>query len=227
MSTNSLTVAQAGVERASISTVGRLGAIAGIGFAVLFIAGLVLLTNSPEEDVADAELLAFYADSGNRLQAVAGVYLMAFAGILFLGFLAQLRAILSRSRLDGSPLVSLSTTAGAVFITMLFAGAAAIATVPVGMEMGAIAQPSADVTRVMPQLGYALLLLFSMFAASALIISISALALRSGVFPRWFGWLGIVCGLLLLLAVAFIPVVALPIWAIAASVVLLRQTSAA
>jgi hypothetical protein len=42
--------------------------------------------------------------------------------------------------------------------------------------------------------------------------------------PRWLAWFGFVCGGVLLFAAIFLPVIALPIWLIAASVVLRRPT---
>jgi hypothetical protein len=116
--------------------------------------------------------------------------------------------------------------AGSVFVTMLFAGATAMGSISIAMEIGSAPQPGLDVTRLLPQFGYALLLLFGMLAASAMILAVSALALRSDDFPRWFGWLGIACAVLLLFSVIFLPIIALPIWAIAASIVLLRRQPA-
>jgi len=51
--------------------------------------------------------------------------------------------------------------------------------------------------------------------------------MRTGVLPRWLAWLGFVCGVVLLFGVVFLPVIALPIWLIAASIVLYRQPEAA
>lgn len=61
-----------------------------------------------------------------------------------------------------------------------------------------------------------------MFAAIAMIVPTSIAALRSGVLPRWFGWLGLDCALVLLLAVVYLPMIALPIWLLAASLVCFR-----
>jgi hypothetical protein len=45
---------------------------------------------------------------------------------------------------------------------------------------------------------------------------------RTGVLPRWLAWLGFICGVVLLFGVIFLPMIALPVWLIAMSIVLYR-----
>ena len=49
--------------------------------------------------------------------------------------------------------------------------------------------------------------------------------MRTGILPKWLGWLGFVAAVVLLFGVVFIPMIALPIWLLAASVVLFRLRS--
>ena len=67
-----------------------------------------------------------------------------------------------------------------------------------------------------------MILLFGMFGAIALIDAASIVILRTGVLPRWLAWLGFVCAVVLLFGVVFLPMIALPIWLIATSIVLFR-----
>jgi hypothetical protein len=64
-----------------------------------------------------------------------------------------------------------------------------------------------------------------MFGAIALIDATSIVIFRTGVLPRWFGWLGFVCAVVLLFGAVFIPMVALPIWLLAGSFILFRLRS--
>jgi hypothetical protein len=50
---------------------------------------------------------------------------------------------------------------------------------------------------------------------------------RTDVLPRWLAWLGFICGVVLLFGVIFLPMIALPIWLIATSIVLYRQPAGA
>jgi len=42
--------------------------------------------------------------------------------------------------------------------------------------------------------------------AALLVWATSAIALRSGLFPRWFAWLAVLAGILQLFAIFFIPI---------------------
>jgi hypothetical protein len=49
--------------------------------------------------------------------------------------------------------------------------------------------------------------------------------MRTGILPKWLAWLGFVAAIVLLFAVVFLPMVALPIWVLATSIVLFRLPS--
>ena len=68
-------------------------------------------------------------------------------------------------------------------------------------------------------------MVFAAFGAIALIDATSIVIIRTGVLPRWFAWLGFVCTVVLLFGAIFIPMIALPIWLVAASVILFRLPS--
>jgi hypothetical protein len=118
---------------------------------------------------------------------------------------------------------------GAVLlVALLWVGAAALAAIPAGVSLGGSSQlSSADLGRFLPSIGFGSILLFAMFGAIALIDATSVVIMRTDVLPRWLAWLGFVCGVVLLFGVVFLPVIALPIWLIAASIVLYRQPEGA
>jgi hypothetical protein len=49
--------------------------------------------------------------------------------------------------------------------------------------------------------------------------------MRTEILPKWLAYLGFVAAVVLLFAVVFIPMVALPIWVLVTSVVLFRLPS--
>ncbi len=56
--------------------------------------------------------------------------------------------------------------------------------------------------------------------AIVLVAATSVLALRTGIFPRWFGWIGIAAAVTFAVAFIFIPVFIFFGWILVASVLL-------
>jgi hypothetical protein len=201
---------------------------AGILAAITFIVGVVLATDSPDADESNAKIIQWYADHGHRVGIIVGAFVLAFCGLFLLWFAAGLR---QRLRLAEGPEARLANVAlgGAVLLTgLLWVGASLLAAIPAGVSIGgANAVTVADLARFLPQAGFGAILLFSMFGAIAMIDAASVVIMRTDLFPRWLGWLGFVCGVVLLLGVFYLPMIALPIWLIAASIVLYRQPEGA
>jgi hypothetical protein len=101
---------------------GRLGALAGLAFAFLFLMGTATL-NIPR-GASDAKLLAWWADSGNQTTAIVSMYLFIVAGLCFLVFLAKLRSRLLVAEGGTGELTSLVVASGAVFVAMLLVAVA-------------------------------------------------------------------------------------------------------
>ena len=70
-------------------------------------------------------------------------------------------------------------------------------------------------------MGYAMILLGGGFAAAVLVLATSIISLQTGVLPQWLAWGGILAAIVLLFSVFFLPMVALLIWVLAVSGVLL------
>lgn len=201
---------------------GRLGGISGILFAVLFILGAIL-PELPGGGQSESTVNEFYADSGNRMLVIVAAYLFAIAGIAFLAFISSLYRGLRQAEGESGSLSTITLVGGIVFVAMLYVMSSAWGTVPAGMELAGESQPGNEIPVWFAQLGYGSLLLHGMFAAIAMIVSASIVVLRTAILPRWLAWAGFVCAAILLLGVAFIPMIALPIWAIATSVAMLRS----
>jgi hypothetical protein len=207
----------------SLSSSSRWAPIAGIAFAVLFIAGMFTMIQ-PESSTEQA-INEFYADSGNRATLLIGAYLIALAGFAFLWFLGSVRQTVRRLAPDRPELSDVLLGGGIVFVAMMYAGAAAIGTGAAAMLLGGEEQFSHEVLRMLPQLGYGLLLLGGGFGAIAMVLSTSVALRRAETIPGWLSIYGMVTAILLLASVAYVPMVFFPIWAITISVVLLRNAS--
>ena len=207
----------------------RWFAFSGVAFAALFIAGALTLGElAGSVGDSNATFIAYYDDEGNRARDIAGAYLLAAAGLVFLWFLASLRRRLRTTVDETSVLPSVVLGAGIAFVAMLFAAAASLATVNISITFGAIFDEESPVLggpemAVLPQFGYVLLHVYGAFAASLMIAASSLAGSRGGLFPAWLIWLGYVAAFLLLFAIASLPLFALPIWVLAVSLAILRR----
>ncbi|MEX0781416.1 MAG: hypothetical protein WD557_02120 [Dehalococcoidia bacterium] len=197
----------------------RFGGVCAVLVGALFIAGLAFL-DLPGHDDGEARLNEFYGDSGNRVRVLLGAFSWALAGIALLGLGAVLT---SRAERGGASavLTRLMLMACAVSAVLLMgAGAAQVPTYALSID--AFDEPESELTRAtIPHIGYSLLL-FSMLGAAAFIASVAAAIRGTAMLPAWTGWLGFSAAGLLVLSIIFMPMFALPVWAVAMGVVLLR-----
>jgi hypothetical protein len=195
--------------------------LAGILFAVLFAAGLLLLRSSPVVGADDRDLVRIFATGEDASLYWAGLYLVPFAGIMFLWFIAVIRDQLGER--EDRFFATVFFGSGLLFIALVFV-AGAVASMPVvGTRYLGFDAPTEQDVNLTRSLSYALMFGFATRAAAVCLISIATLGLRSRTFPRWFAISGYVVGVLLLLVVAFFDWVVLlvPAWVALVSVFIL------
>ena len=213
-----------------IANSNRWLAVSGFVFVALFVAA-VLVSGGQLGSAGDPDeqFVSYFSDTSNRVRDIAGAYVLAAAGLAFVVFLALMYATLrEHSGQRALPLVALG--AGLVFVALLFAAAAALSSVATSMAYAELFDEERhefgpDVSRLATQFGF-MLLVFAMWAAAACIAAISLAARATGIFPAWLVGLGLVAALALLFSFFFMPAAALPIWAMAASLHLLRRHNA-
>jgi hypothetical protein len=200
--------------------------IAGVVAAVTFVVGVIFVSDSPGSDDTDAQVLAWYAKHEHRVGILVGAFVLAFCGLFFLWFASGLRQRLRAAEGPGGRLANVALGGAILFVGMLWVGGAAIAAIPAAQAFGSLPPLKiADVARFLPSAGFGAILVFSAFGAIALIDATSIVIMRTGILPKWFAWLGFVATVALLFGVVFIPMIALPIWLLAASVILFRLPS--
>jgi hypothetical protein len=204
---------------------GTRTALAGFACAGLFVAGWALLRNSPGLSEPSADLVAFYADPDRRRGSlIAGLYLIPFAGIAFVWFMAALRARYIHS--GGSENLVLSTVqllTGTLFVVALFViGAVRLALVLLAQE-AANGVIDADSVRAMVALATALAEIVGLRAGAVFVAVSSTRAMKSGLFPRWFGVVSLLVAATLLFTFAAWPpiVLLMPAWVVATSLFVL------
>jgi hypothetical protein len=203
----------------------------GFLFVALFV-GAVMVSGEQLGSVGDPDqqFVSYFDDTSNRARDIAGAYVLAAAGLTFVVFLAHMYSTLrARSGQTALPLIALG--AGLVFVALLLAATAALSAVSTSMAYADLFgeeqhQFGPDVLRLATQLGF-MLLVFAMWGAAACIAAISLAARSAGIFTAWLAGLGFVAAFALLFSFFFLPAVALPIWVLAVSVMLLRDHAAA
>jgi hypothetical protein len=210
-------------ESGAASVWARYGPLGGIAFAVLFTAGFFVPGITPEYDEI-AKWEAYWADSGNRVRAIIGMYLMVVGLFAFLWFSRTLVARLAPQVAGRSPIASLAEAASTIFVALAMVAVMVATSIAGGVEFGDAPVPAgADLPIQFEQIAFALLLVPGCLSFAVFLAGVSELGRRTGALPPWLVWAGFVAAVLLLVAVFFIPLVLVPLWSLVAGVVLLLR----
>lgn len=207
------------------SRMARASGVAGLAFAILFTVALVLLrTGEPPSDPAEFDAWL----NGHRDSIALGTYLVPFAGIAFIWFVAAVRRRIGEA--EGLFFSSVFLLSAVLFVGTLFVSGAAA---------GVITLPSDRDTEQLRALamtgwalGHAMFFGFTVKMAGMFML-VSASIGRSGrALPPWLLLLSVLLGIGLLVGNIFLEPIALvfPAWVALASAVLLqldRQRAAA
>jgi hypothetical protein len=181
----------------------------GIAFVVLVVAAS-LVKDPPGRDSSDAELVSYYQESGNRTEEIVSFFLIGLALFCFLSFLGSLRGFLARSEGEPARLTTAAVGSGVAFIALAVAAHVAASSVSWAAEVYDGFEVDPDTARLAMSLWYAFFVM-SLFAAAAMTLATSVLALHSRVFPNWLaviGFLATICGLLGFLVIPSLVVLA-------------------
>lgn len=198
----------------------RAAGVAGIIFAVLFTASLLLLLGRQPANATLAALAAWIKDSEQRW--FIGLQMIPFAGIAFLWFLATIRNRIGRR--EDQFLATVFIGSGLLFVAMMFVGgAAAAAPVTLSSLSGTTIDP--NTATIGRGIAYALYFVYGIKMAAVFILVSSTIGFRSGALPRWFCLLGYPTALALLLVVFVSEYVVLvfPAWVAITSVILIVE----
>jgi hypothetical protein len=201
--------------------------VAGLVFAALFVVSILLLYKQPAQGSTAAEIAAWYLDNHARKLAVVGIYLVPFAGIAFLWFIAVIRAHIGER--EDRFFATVFICSGVLFVAMMFAAAAAGGSSIAAVKFQGAPPPGPDTFVFARGLAYTFLYIYAVRAAAVFIISVSTLGLRTGTLPRWLVFLGYAVAVVQLVSVSYYKGIVLifPAWVAIASVELLRAARAA
>lgn len=196
----------------------RAAAVAGVLFALLFTASLVLLWLSLPEDL---EPNADWLDEGATTRITVGLALVPFAGIAFLWFLGVIRDRFKDA--EDQLFSSVFMGSGLLFLAMIFVSAALaggiVATVPLVTDEESRAEVANFGQAVMLQVSN----IYALRMAGVLLISLGTMWLRTGVLPRWLAIATyVVAAVLLVVTTASLWVTLIfPAWVLGVSILIL------
>jgi hypothetical protein len=183
----------------------RVAAVAGVLFVVAFVVGQYVAPDLvyPEEQVGGVQL-TFYVNYEDQLLAQA--ILFGLASMLLLVFVGGLRAFLARAEGQDPRLAPVVVAAGAVAAGLVLLRAAIVVALTAlrGNEVGVHAQGSAWAARALFYLEGALRDMV-LFPFAVLLAAAAVVLLRTGVLPRWLGWVGAALAVLVGILAAGLP----------------------
>ena len=174
----------------------RVGGVAGIIFLALFIVGIALQGDMPSHEEPTSQIREWFADNGK--QYLVGDYLIGLGVVLFfLPFLSALRSLLGVA--EGGPAVwsRVALIAGTIFAALgaaqgFFFGALAYG-------FGVVGQGDDATVRTLMYLQFYAFSSFTLIVAPLALAS-SLIIWRTGVLWRWLALLGLVVGILAIIA---------------------------
>jgi hypothetical protein len=191
--------------------------LSGAASVVLIVVSFLIAGEPPDVDDAPGELLDYYTDDSLQW----GAALLALGSLFFLVFSATLASVLRAAVRDiGSTAAKVSFAGGIVFTVGLtiFSGLAFTAgEVADDVEIGTLQTLNA----------LEMNMFFTVAVGTAAFLLGSGIGvLKTGVLPRWMGWVAIVLGVLAITPVGFAAFIGLGIWTLVASVMLAMRAEA-
>ena len=180
----------------------RWAPVSGILYVILWVVVIIGLDSDTGD--SDADIVSWYADSGNRDKQLVGFFLVLAASLCFLWFLSVLRGRLAQAEGTAGVKTTLAFGAGLVAVTLWMIASAIWMAISfaVGDTDEFVVDPNMD--RLLGNLGYALW--FAGTTIALLVVLCTALVgLRGQVIPRWLAWVSVVVAITMLASFVFLP----------------------
>jgi hypothetical protein len=180
----------------------RWAPIGGVIYVVLWIVLFFLIGDDPGD--SDAEISAWFSDSGNRDKQIFSFFLIVASSIFFVWFLAVLRGRLASAEGRSGTKTALAFGAGLVATALWTVSATFFTVISFAMDDSDRFVLDPNTARLVDNMGYPLWV--SGTAIASLVVFATALAsLRSQIVHKWLAWLSILVAATMLFSVVFIP----------------------
>ena len=221
-----VTAAETGAPAAGVgdtSPATRWAPLTGIAVVVFFLAG-VAASSPPGDGASAASWVASYTGGGNKFSHEASGVLLVLTALSLMCFLAVVWSRIGRLRPGGDhsmmPLLAAGVSAACIAVGGALMGSGSTVTTSFA---GASAPAAATLARFCNDAGFVMVGLPGMLAAALSVAGLSVQAYRAGLFGRRMQVFGIVVAVILIGSLEFLPVLALLLWLVVTSVVLIRR----
>jgi hypothetical protein len=200
----------------------RAAAVAGIIFAVLFTASMVLIHLALPQDLHGTNTAAWLL--GNTATVTLALTLMPFAGIAFLWFMGVVRDRLGK--LEDQFFSTVFSGSGLLFLAMMFVSAAIAGGILASYAIEPDTLTKSGTLVFGRAVMYTIMKVYAIRMAGVFMISLATLWMRTGVMPRVFVFLSYALALVLLVSSDFTSwlILVLPAWVFMVSVFILVES---
>jgi hypothetical protein len=203
----------------------RWGPLAGVLSVVCLVIGTLLVLSQPQDTASDAKIVAYFAKDSNQVKGIAGFFVFLAGLLLLLAFLAALRERLVAAEGQPGRLGALAFGAGVASVPLL--GTSMLLANATTFASNQTSKFHLDPNTFRLTADTAYVAWVAAVVISALVVwASSAVALRTGLLPRWYARLGILVGVIQLFALFFIPFFIWWAWILITSLLLVRRRSA-
>lgn len=193
--------------------------VSGAVFAVATLVGLSMLVNGAAVGTTtNGQAAEWLADSGNRAQALIGMYVMCLGAIAFFVFAGSL---IERLRAAGTrPLaLSIANLAAVAVAVLTFAAAIGMASAAYAIRSDVESLPVDPAAVRITTFGFGLWVFGAGLAAGTFMAAISIGSLSTGGLPRWLALIGLLMAVLSLFGIEFVPSLGVLVWSALVAVV--------
>ena len=197
-------------------------ALGGVAYVALFVSGnLLMFAGTASGGDSPAEFIASFGDSGHRDRIGLGWAVAGIGLFFFLWFVASLRQTVSRFDREGL-LTTLTALGGGIYAALALAAIALDSAVRTMSDDTYQHKVYPELIHAADDAGYVIHATGGV-GMSVMILAASIAFIRSGIVPKWAGWLGVVVGVAALASIVFIPMIAWLLWILIVALVLFSK----
>lgn len=211
----------------TFSTLQRFSPLTGVLAIACWIVAFAVTGGNPDTADSNAKIVSYYLSSANQRDQIVSFFVFTAGVLLFLAFLAALRGRLRGAEGETGTVTALAFGSGIASAVLWFLAIAFFVAPALAANDTSKFRLDPNSYRLFSDLGYGIWV-GAVIVAAVTVWATSAIALRAGVLPKWFAWLGILAGVLQLFAIFFVPAFIFWGWVLLASVLLFvrpRQAS--
>jgi hypothetical protein len=204
----------------------RWAPASGAVAVVLMVIAFLVSDSSPDSGDSESKIASYLSSDSHQNRNFAAFFIFV-AGVLFLlVFFSVLRSRLAEAEGPGGQLAQLAFGSG-VASAALWIGTVSFFVAPLAVadDRGTLKDPG-GIYALSNDAGY-LLWVGAVILGALVVWATSAVVLKTGMLPRWFGWVGVVVGVICLLAIFFVPAFVYWAWILVGSLLLLRRRAGA